>query len=141
MPLPTQHPRCTFGAGAEHGIGRLPLLAGTGITRPSFCNRMGEIDTEQELPSGLQPGQSVTDNLPGFGLIAGRQYHLTTYGIWGFALASSPTIRAAIDLALRYRPPTFTFSDFRVSEADRRICIYMDDSALPASTHRYPGRT
>ena len=128
--------RIQLALAAEHGIGRLPLLAGTGITEAMLLQPDGEIDTEQELRLVCNLAK-VTDNLPGFGLIAGRQYHLTTYGIWGFALASSPTIRAAIDLALRYRPLTFTFSDFRVSEADGQICIYMDDSALPASTHRY----
>lgn len=36
------------------------------------------------------------------GLDAGARYHLTTFGIWGFALISSPTVAAAADVGMRF---------------------------------------
>ena len=55
---------------------------------------------------------------PGLGLEAGIRYHLTTYGIWGFAMISSPTWRSAIDIGLRYLDLTFAFT--RIQARDRR---------------------
>lgn len=44
------------------------------------------------------------------GVEVGLRYRLATYGIFGFALISSPTLRSAIDVGVRYLDLTFASS-------------------------------
>ena len=59
--------------------------------------RAEELQVSAQRAAGL-PG-------PALALEAGTRYHLTTYGIWGFALASSPTVRSALDVGAPVRGP------------------------------------
>ena len=45
------------------------------------------------------------------GVALGSRYHLTSYGIMGYALLSSGTMGKAIELGLRYLDLTYVFSD------------------------------
>ena len=120
----------------SYGVALEPLLRNTGITPEMLQQPDSEIELSQELQL-VKNLAHATAHLPGFGLEAGKHYHLTVYGIWGFALASSPTIRAAIDLALRYIPLTFTLARFRLAEVNGEARIYMDDSDMPAEIRQY----
>ncbi|MFX9593223.1 AraC family transcriptional regulator ligand-binding domain-containing protein, partial [Acinetobacter baumannii] len=73
-------------------------LTGTGIAIAQLDDPAAEIEAVQELRvirnllAALQPaGLGATE----LGLAAGQRYHLTTMGVWGFAMASSPTLRSA----------------------------------------------
>lgn len=44
----------------------------------------------------------VLGEAEGAGLEAGLRYHLTTYGIWSFALLSSRTVRDAHAIAMQF---------------------------------------
>ncbi|WP_433192996.1 AraC family transcriptional regulator ligand-binding domain-containing protein [Nocardia sp. CA-107356] len=44
------------------------------------------------------------------GLESGPCFHLTSYCIWGFAILSSPTLRDALEIGLRFVDLTFAFS-------------------------------
>ena len=68
---------------------------------------------------------------PDLALEAGTRYHLTTYGIWGFALASSPTVRDALAVGARFVDLSFTFCDVAVEEDDGELRLCLDDAALP----------
>lgn len=101
----------------KYGIRRQACLAGTGLTIESLQNaltRQDEIYSEQEL--------SVIENIvehnnnSALAIEIGRHYHLTTYGIFGFALSTSPNVRAAIEIGLNYLPLTFAFSQFKMTE-------------------------
>src|SRR5512139_2876741 len=86
--------------GVERGVPLEQLLRGTGLTPKLLGDPTAEVEAAQEA--------RIARNLlgacpaPGLGLQAGIRYHLSMYGIWGFALISSPTVGAAIDLGLRY---------------------------------------
>ncbi len=51
------------------------------------------------------------------GLALGARYHATTYGLVGFALVSSPTLREAIDIGLRFLGLTFVLVELSFVEA------------------------
>lgn len=121
---------------AEYGLPLEPLLAGTGISADMLQQQDSEVDLTQELRLVTNLVRASA-HIPAFGLEAGKHYHLTAYGIWGFALASSPTVRAAIDIALRYVPLTFTLARFRFEEIDGQARIYMDDSGIPEGIRQY----
>jgi Arabinose-binding domain of AraC transcription regulator, N-term len=49
----------------------------------------------------------------------------------GFALVSSPTLRSAIDLALRYLELTYTFCDIFPEESADEFRLVFDDAGIP----------
>src|SRR5271165_3513919 len=76
--------------GADHDLPAQVCLESTGLEEESLRDTAATVSARQQL--------TVIANLvralgypPGLGLEAGIRYHLTTYGIWGFAMISSPT--------------------------------------------------
>ncbi len=121
--------------GVEHGLQESDLLAGTGVTLEQLRQPGVEIDGDVEL--------SVIDRLARdpdgllLAIEAGTRYHLTTYGIWGFALASSPTVRSALELGLRFVDLSFTFCRLTVEQDDVELRLVLDASALPAAVREF----
>jgi hypothetical protein len=65
------------------------------------------------------------------GVEAGMRYHLTTHGVWGFALSSCPTVRSAIEVGLRYVDLTFAFTEMSLVTEDDHVRLLLDPSHLP----------
>ncbi len=116
--------------GEEHGLPASRSLAGTGLTVDDLRRPRAEVEDAAEL--------AVIGNLvearPGVDLAleAGTRYHLTTYGIWGFALASSPTVRGALEVGLRFAALSFTFCRFSVETWPHELLVCLDDRDVPA---------
>lgn len=106
---------------AEHGIGEREMLAAAGIDGDDV---VGSITAQQELSMlGL-----LADRLgavEGLGALLGQRYHLTTYGLWGFAMISSATLREAIAVGLRLVNLTFAFCHIRLRDADGRAALVL----------------
>ncbi len=138
----TQYRRSTSSAqifcrlGTDHGIPLPQLLAGTGISPEMLQDSAAEIEAEQEMRV-IHNLCGAASHISGLGMEAGQRYHLTTYGIWGFALASSPTVRSAIDIALRYVHLTFTFAHYSVREKDGDALLLIDDSHIPEAVRTF----
>lgn len=117
--------------GEERGVPAERLLHGTELAPQDLTTTRAIISRAQEL--------TVIDNLvtalgdpPLLGLDLGSRFHLTTHGIWGFALVSSPTLRDAITVALRYLDLTFPFCRIVLHEDDDEACLVVDASGAPA---------
>ncbi|MCH8543810.1 MAG: AraC family transcriptional regulator [Alcanivorax sp.] len=110
--------------GAERGLPVARCLAGTGITEAMLADPGAEITAQQEL---LVVGNLLAHlgHGPGPGIEAGRRYHLTSYGIWGFGLVSSPSLRSATELGIRYLDLTFAFARIWLEEegGEARLCL------------------
>ncbi|KAA1426615.1 AraC family transcriptional regulator [Nocardioides antri] len=95
--------------GMERGLAENAVLAGSGLTLAAMEAPDSEVSAEAEtavisnLASTAGPGAT-------WGLDAGCRYHLTTFGIWGFALMSAPTVRAAVDIGLRFIDLTYALT-------------------------------
>jgi AraC-like DNA-binding protein len=76
-------------------------------------------------------------HIPGLGLEVGLHYHLASYGIWGFALISSPTLRAAARLAVSYLDLSYSFCKFRLVDAGNDLMIVLDDVDLPQDIRQF----
>lgn len=122
--------------GTDHGIPLALLLEGSGISPEMLHDSQVEIEAEQEMRM-IHNLRAASSQIPGLGMEAGQRYHLTTYGIWGFALASSPTVRSAIDIALRYVHLTFTFSHYSLREKDGDALLLIDDSHTPEAVRTF----
>jgi len=115
----------------ERGLEATQALAGSGLTVGGLESPDGVSTSAQEvrvienLVAAAGPGST-------WGLDAGQRYHLTTFGIWGFALISAQTVGEAVDVGLRFIDLTSALTAPRsdVDEGNLRI-VYHDPPYHP----------
>jgi AraC-like DNA-binding protein len=122
--------------GFERGVPEEMVLRDTGLRREHLDDPNGEVSAAQELRIIENLLDALGDS-PGLGLAAGVRYHLTTYGIWGFALISSPTMRSAIATGLRYLNLTFAFCEIWADETGGNLRLVLDTPDIPARLRRF----
>lgn len=122
--------------GQERGLGIDACLRDTGITAASLSNPATEITAAQELQL-IRNLVSGLGNPPGLGLDAGLRYHLSSYGIWGFAMLSSPNFRSAAEVAVRYLDLSYAFARYRLEARGRDLLIILDDSQVPDDLRQF----
>lgn len=120
----------TVQLGLEHGLTEEACLAGTDITPAVLNDASSEIRMDQEI---VLTRNVVTPlrHVPALGLDAGLRYSLSTFGIWGFALLASSSIRAAMDVAMRYHALAFAFSPVVLRQADGGMRLTYTDVDTP----------
>ncbi|MEU4313264.1 AraC family transcriptional regulator [Nocardia sp. NPDC024068] len=123
------------GYGAEHGVPVASLLRGTDLTEP----RLHDPDTQIDAHTELTVVRNLVHELdrPGMGIEIGRRYRITTFGIFGFACVSSPTLAEAIDFALRYLELSFTFCLPVTQWEEGEFIGRIDDEAVPADVRQF----
>ena len=122
--------------GMERGLTLDACLRNTGIDAAGLSNPATEILASQELQL-IRNLLAGLGNPPGIGLDAGLRYHLSTYGIWGFALLSSPTFRSAAEIAVRYLDLSYAFTRFRLEPRGGDLMIILDDSKVPEDVRQF----
>ncbi|MCG9954701.1 AraC family transcriptional regulator [Pseudomonas aeruginosa] len=137
MPTPPWSPRRSaisahllIQFGIDRGLGLEQCLAGSGLDIRLLGDPSGEIDAAQELSVVRNLVRHLGDACTP-GLAAGLRYHLNAYGIWGFALLSSPTFLSAAQLGLRYLDLTFAFHGIRLEVHDDEAHLVLDDAGIP----------
>lgn len=119
---------------AESGMPRADVLAGTGIAEAALSDPGAEITAAQEV----RLIGTLTDRLPEVAALeAGARYRLTTYGIWGFALLSSRTIRESHDVAMRFLDLSYALTRVSAQECADELAIFFDDLDLPEPVRRF----
>jgi len=117
----------------EHGLPTRTVLSGTGLTAADLDDLDREVTAGQEL--------RVIRNLiragHGDGASVGRRYHLSAFGIFGYALLSSRTLLDALDVAMRFLDLTYIFGIPQVRVQGDRVLIELDDHTLPADVRDF----
>src|SRR3954451_17989618 len=67
---------------------------------------------------------------------AGRRFHLTSFGFWGFALVSSPRLWAALDIALQFLDLTYAWSHFDLRRVGDEAQLVLDAPDVPKPLSR-----
>lgn len=124
------------GLGADHGLPAPVCLESTGLAEEGLREVGTTASPRQELMV-MANLLRVLGNPPGLGLEAGIRYHLTTYGIWGFAMISSPTWRSAIDTGLRYLDLTFAFTRIQARDRGAEFHLVLDTPDIPLALRRF----
>ncbi len=117
----------------EAGARGMPVrraLAGTGL-------HAGDLSDPDRLVTATQELRVVRNLLAGAsppptGSEAGRRYHVSSFGIAGYALLSSRTLRDAVEFTLRFVDLTFIFCLPAVRLEGDEVVVELDDGALPA---------
>jgi AraC-like DNA-binding protein len=122
---------------AQHGIPEEKVLAGTGLTAADLRVPDAEVRTHQEL-AAISNLLGAAKSPTTLGLEAGLRYHLTTYGIWGYAMVSASTFRESIDVGLRYLDLTYTFAPIVAEDdGDDLHLVLEEDPDIPAEITRF----
>lgn len=122
--------------GQERGLSESQCLAGTGL-------KAGQLEQADQLVTSDQELQVVRNLVEAFpadrslGFQAGLRYQVTTLGIWGFAIVSSPTLRSAIETALRYIELSFVLIQWDFQEDGETASIGFRLDKIPLELREF----
>lgn len=122
--------------GASRGVSRSRLLAGTGLSEAALADPRGQLAARQELAVVANLVRAL-DDPPGLGLAAGGRYRIGTFGIFGYACITSPTLREAMRFALGHLELSFTFCIPSVRVDPDAVTLRLDLSGVPARVQRF----
>jgi len=122
--------------GLDHGVPIEHSLRHTGITRAQLDDPKGEIEALQEVQL-IRNLIHDLPHVPTLGLQAGTRYHLTTYGLWGYAVLSSPTLGDALSMASRMINQTFSLCVNQVAHVDGTVVSSFMADHLPPDVRQF----
>lgn len=122
------HLLCEFAE--TRGVEADDLLAGSGITRTTLKDHRATVSAKQEMRV-IANLCRLLSGVPALGTEAGLRYHFTAFGTLGFAMASSPNLRAALETTLQHFTLTFALSRFHVNEGEDVTEITLTADHLP----------
>lgn len=111
------------------GVDKNTCLLGTGISEKALSGGEGFVTREQEmrLIENIMLALPDGDN-SGFEL--GLQYSLATFGVWGFALRTSKTLRDAVRMGLRYLPLSTAYCGFSLIDEGEDFGVSLDPDQI-----------
>lgn len=121
---------------AEQGMSADECLQGSGLARAALTDPDGEILAEQEL-SVIRRLLARCGPDSGLGMQAGLRMGLPTAGILGYAIVSSPTVRSAVQLILRYLDLGYAYFPIFLEEDEQDFRVVLDDSKAPEDLRQF----
>jgi AraC-like DNA-binding protein len=118
----------------ERGLSRHHVLAGSGIPEEALDDPAAEITGAQEVRAIAAIAASLPEDA---GLTAGARYRVASYGIWGFALLSSRTLREGHDVAMRFVDLTYALTRISAEEGAGELQLFFDDLEVPEHVRRF----
>ena len=122
--------------GTDHGLSPESLLHETGLSHADTENPQGELEAAQEIQL-IRNLVTALPHLPTLGLEAGCRYHVTTYGLWGYAVMSSPTLGMGISMASRMLNQTFSLTTNEVEQVGEQIIVTYHSEHLPPDVRQF----
>jgi AraC-like DNA-binding protein len=108
--------------GDELGTNVDLLLQGSGLVSFQLTAHDEQVEDKQELH--VLKNLMMNSTCPfKVGMELGSRYHLTSYGIMGYALLASSTPRKAIELGLRFLDLTYVYSKIELIEIDQDLSL------------------
>ncbi|WP_396922345.1 AraC family transcriptional regulator [Mycolicibacterium sp.] len=120
----------------EFGLTAQQCLVGTRLTPAAVRNPSAEVSGQQELKVITNIVAALGDR-PGLGLQAASRYPVTAFGVWGFAILTSPTLGEAIDVAVRFVRLSYAFCSFETRRHGDDLSIVVDARAVPVPIRRF----
>lgn len=121
---------------ARLGVDAETCLLGTGITPPQLRDADALIRREQEMRL-IENLMLALPQVPALGFELGLQYNVATFGIWGFAMRTSRTLREALERCLRYLPLSTAYCRFWSVTDEREFAVCADPGAIPQHLRQF----
>lgn len=138
--LDVQHPvticHVMLNFAALYDVSKETCLLGTGIDEHTLSEIDGVISRAQEMCLIENLIQALPDE-PALGFKLGLQYNVSTFGVWGFAMRTSRTLRDAARLAIHYLPLSTAYCEMELFEQDGRFGVSFDPSSIPLSLRQF----
>ena len=118
---------------ADRGVPPEQVLAGSGLSVADLADSQHQVTAGQELRvvrnllHGVDPAGYGTE-----GRAVGMRYHVSTFGIFGFALLSSVTMLDAVNVALRFWDLSFALALPVVVAEEGRVRISLSTDGVPS---------
>jgi AraC-like DNA-binding protein len=106
-------------------------LLGTGISAAQLQDGEALITRTQEMKL-VENLILALPNEPALGFKLGLQYNVSTFGVWGFALRTSQTLRQGAAIALRYLPLSTAYCGMQSLDENGYFRILFDPSSIPS---------
>lgn len=121
---------------AARGISPETCLQGTSVKLSDLRDVNALHSTEDEIRIIENFVRAAPENV-GLGYAVGRSVHVNAFGIWGFAMLTSPTLRSAIETSIQYIKLSSVIAESSFKEENGTVWVSYDISGLPEITHRY----
>ncbi|MBE0484648.1 AraC family transcriptional regulator [Marinobacter sp.] len=121
---------------ARQGGDRQTCLLGTGIAEEDLQAADGLVTRAQEMRL-IENLILALPDIPALGFRLGLQYSVSTFGIWGFALRTSRTLRDATKLALRYLPLSTAYCQMQTFVEGDDFGIEFDPDDIPRHLRQF----
>ena len=115
---------------ARYDVDVQTCLLGTGIIEAQLRDADVLIEREQEMRL-IENLMLALPDVPALGFELGLRYNVATFGIWGFALRTSRSVREAVQYALRYLPLSTAYCKLAIFRGPHEYGISVDASAIP----------
>ncbi len=121
---------------AKHGIAAEACLENTSVSIEELDDPNAVHSTADEIQAIENLVRLAPENV-GLGFAVGRVTHVHAFGIWGFAILTSPTLRAAIETAINYAKLSFLIAEMSLAEENEEARLEFGMGGIPVSAHRY----
>lgn len=121
------------GYAAARGVGADVVLAGTGLRAADLAVPGREVTAAQEL----LVVRTLQRLLPGSGGHVGATYRASSFGVLGYALLASRTVREAMEVTLRFIDLSYAFALPRAELSGDRVRLVVDGSGLPGDVRAF----
>jgi AraC-like DNA-binding protein len=108
----------------QFGVTRDQLMAGMGL--PDTLLESPEARVPLELCEALLMRAVELTGQPGLGILLGLRMRVPAHGYLGFAAMTAPTVKHALELAVRYAPTRTTALGLRLDEGDP-TSLYLEE--------------
>lgn len=123
-------------AAPEYGVDAEQCLEGTGLVVFDLYDKAASVTLSQEIRA-IENFIRVADDQPGLGIRIGQRYRPQVFGIWGYAILSSPTFRASLQVATKYANLSFILATATLVETQVSALLTFDCSGLPVGIRSF----
>jgi AraC-like DNA-binding protein len=134
QPVAISEVMVNFAAGL--GVDRDTCLQGTGIASEALMDGEALVSRAQNMRLVENLILALPDT-PALGFKLGLHYNVATFGIWGFALRTSRTLRHAVNTALRYLPLSTAYCRMYTFEENGSFGIGLDPQPIPSHLRQF----
>lgn len=128
--------RVLLAVGESHGLGQEACLEASGISPDNLSALAYEVEAWQEMQVIRNLVNKLGPDLP-LGIEAGFRHHITTFGVFGFAILSCASARAALNLASRYLRLTCAYCYLEIVEEGDNTFFLVAHDELPDDICRF----
>lgn len=119
-----------------HGLDAATILEGTGLTVAQLADPSTEVQAAQEMAIARNLLLHVDDSA-GLGIETGLRYNLASTGILGYVFLTSPTVRDAVTIGLRFVALSSAFVDMSLHESTDGLTMELHTGQIPEDVRTF----